>query len=112
MSLVLVWGNQSWRWKLHRFNAKLLRRKQACCQNSSNGRAICKVYHHTRYLPLLLIDRHRPRSNITEIVDGKEIPAFRGDNINGFDPSERTLDPNRLIKYVQGPQCMSIIENI
>ncbi|KAI9862345.1 MAG: Aromatic/aminoadipate aminotransferase 1 [Trichoglossum hirsutum] len=39
----------------------------------------------------------QPRSSPTEIVGGKEIPSFRGDNINGFDPSERTPDPDRLI---------------
>ncbi|KAF2201087.1 phospho-2-dehydro-3-deoxyheptonate aldolase-like protein [Delitschia confertaspora ATCC 74209] len=39
----------------------------------------------------------KPRSSPTEIVDGKEIPSFRGDILNGFDPSERTPDPNRLV---------------
>ena len=47
-------------------------------------------------------NRCRPRSNLTEIIDGKEIPSFRGDNINGFNPSDRALDPNRLIRYVLG----------
>lgn len=46
--------------------------------------------------------RRRPRSRLTEIVDGKEIPSFRGDNINGFDPSERKSDPNRLIRCMRG----------
>ncbi|KAI9791450.1 MAG: Aromatic/aminoadipate aminotransferase 1 [Piccolia ochrophora] len=32
-----------------------------------------------------------------EIVNGQEIHSFRGDNINGFDPSERTPDPSRLV---------------
>ncbi|KAI9754387.1 MAG: Aromatic/aminoadipate aminotransferase 1 [Chaenotheca gracillima] len=39
----------------------------------------------------------KPRSSPTEIVDGKEIPSFRGDNINGFDTSARTPDPSRLV---------------
>ncbi|KAL7268973.1 hypothetical protein RUND412_008384 [Rhizina undulata] len=39
----------------------------------------------------------KPRSSLTEIVDGKEIPSFRGDNINGYEPSERTPDPARLV---------------
>jgi len=39
----------------------------------------------------------KPRSSPTEIVNGKEIPSFRGDNINGYDPSERTPDPARLV---------------
>ncbi|MCJ1311119.1 Aromatic/aminoadipate aminotransferase 1 [Agyrium rufum] len=39
----------------------------------------------------------KPRSSLTEIVDGKEIPSFRGDNINGFRPEDRTPDPARLV---------------
>lgn len=40
----------------------------------------------------------KPRSSPTEIVDGKEIPSFRGDILNGFQLDEREIDPNRLIK--------------
>lgn len=34
-----------------------------------------------------------------EVVDGVEMPSFRGDNINGFDatPEERKPDPSRLV---------------
>lgn len=39
----------------------------------------------------------KPRSSPTEVVDGKEIPSFRGDILNGYPPSERTLDPSRLV---------------
>ncbi|CAZ83138.1 unnamed protein product [Tuber melanosporum] len=39
----------------------------------------------------------KPRSSVTEIVGGKEIPSFRGDIINGFDISERAPDPARLV---------------
>ncbi|KAH8144424.1 uncharacterized protein LAJ45_11592 [Morchella importuna] len=39
----------------------------------------------------------KPRSSMTEVVDGKEIPSFRGDNINGFDPADRTPNPERLV---------------
>jgi len=35
---------------------------------------------------------------MTEIIDGKEIPSFRGDIINGFDISQRTPDPARLVR--------------
>lgn len=41
----------------------------------------------------------KPRSSPTEIVDGKEIPSFRGDILNGFGVDERTLDPARLVSY-------------
>ena len=42
----------------------------------------------------------KPRSNDQETVDGQEIPVFRGDNINSFDPDPeaRKPDPQRLLK--------------
>lgn len=40
----------------------------------------------------------KPRSSPTEIVDGKRIPSFRGDILNGFDVEERSLDPSRLVR--------------
>ncbi|KAI9155832.1 hypothetical protein H9P43_008942 [Blastocladiella emersonii ATCC 22665] len=39
----------------------------------------------------------KPRSKPTEVVDGVEIPSFRGDNVNGFDPKDRKPDPERLV---------------
>lgn len=39
----------------------------------------------------------KPRSKDTEMVDGKEIPTFRGENVNGFGPEDRTPDPRRLV---------------
>ncbi|GAA5951801.1 hypothetical protein JCM8115_005244 [Rhodotorula mucilaginosa] len=39
----------------------------------------------------------KPRSKQTEIVDGKEVMSFRGDNVNGIDPSDRLPDPERLL---------------
>lgn len=61
---------------------------------------------YVRHAPLFYFfaysnDQNRPRSSMTEIVDGKEIPSFRGDNINGFDPVDRTPDPARLVRYIQ-----------
>ncbi|KXJ91222.1 DAHP synthetase [Microdochium bolleyi] len=40
----------------------------------------------------------KPRSSPTEIVDGKEVPSFRGDILNGFNLEDRQLDPQRLVK--------------
>lgn len=40
----------------------------------------------------------KPRSSPTEMVNGKEIPSFRGDILNGFDLEERSLDPDRLVR--------------
>ncbi|KAF2003920.1 phospho-2-dehydro-3-deoxyheptonate aldolase [Amniculicola lignicola CBS 123094] len=39
----------------------------------------------------------KPRSSPTEIVDGKEIPSFRGDILNGFETDARRVDPERLV---------------
>ncbi|KAJ5895134.1 hypothetical protein N7495_006825 [Penicillium taxi] len=41
----------------------------------------------------------KPRSSPTEVVDGVEMPSFRGDNINGFsaDVESRQPDPSRLV---------------
>ncbi|KAL1879239.1 Aromatic/aminoadipate aminotransferase 1 [Diaporthe australafricana] len=40
----------------------------------------------------------KPRSNPTEVVDGRQVQCFRGDILNGFDLDERELDPGRLVK--------------
>lgn len=40
----------------------------------------------------------KPRSSATEVVDGKEVPSFKGDILNGFSLDERELDPGRLIR--------------
>lgn len=39
----------------------------------------------------------KPRSKPTEIIDGKEYCAFRGDNVNGNDLCDREPDPRRLV---------------
>lgn len=39
----------------------------------------------------------KPRTKETEVVNGVEMAAFRGDNINSFDTSARTPDPARLV---------------
>src|SRR5260370_28233534 len=42
----------------------------------------------------------KPRSRPTEVRDGVELPAYRGDAINGFDftAQSRTPDPGRLLR--------------
>ncbi|KJE91825.1 phospho-2-dehydro-3-deoxyheptonate aldolase [Capsaspora owczarzaki ATCC 30864] len=40
----------------------------------------------------------KPRSSPTEVVDGKTVPSFRGDNVNGFELSEREANPDRLVQ--------------
>lgn len=39
----------------------------------------------------------KPRSSGTEKIGDREVPSFRGDNVNGFDPDDRTPDPQRLL---------------
>jgi len=41
----------------------------------------------------------KPRSRPTEVVEGYgEIASYRGDHVNGFHPSERTPDPQRMVR--------------
>jgi 3-deoxy-7-phosphoheptulonate synthase len=40
----------------------------------------------------------KPRSSPMETVDGKQVPSFRGDILNGFRIEDRALDPTRLVK--------------
>ncbi|KKF95142.1 Phospho-2-dehydro-3-deoxyheptonate aldolase [Ceratocystis platani] len=39
----------------------------------------------------------KPRSSPTEVVDGVEMPSFRGDILNGYAVDERDIDPARLV---------------
>eukprot|EP00002_Diphylleia_rotans_P011506 TRINITY_DN2272_c0_g3_i3.p1 TRINITY_DN2272_c0_g3~~TRINITY_DN2272_c0_g3_i3.p1 ORF type:complete len:494 (-),score=110.56 TRINITY_DN2272_c0_g3_i3:812-2293(-) len=47
----------------------------------------------------------KPRSKPTEIVDGQEIPAYRGDNVNGMGVHERKPDPNRMVQSYFYSSC-------
>ncbi|KAI5865739.1 3-deoxy-7-phosphoheptulonate synthase [Durotheca rogersii] len=41
----------------------------------------------------------KPRSSPTEVLpDGREVPSFRGDILNGYHLEDRELDPQRLVK--------------
>ncbi|KAK4984412.1 Aromatic/aminoadipate aminotransferase 1 [Elasticomyces elasticus] len=39
----------------------------------------------------------KPRSSPTEVLNGKEIPSFRGDILNGYAPEDRNIEPDRLV---------------
>jgi 3-deoxy-7-phosphoheptulonate synthase len=43
----------------------------------------------------------KPRSSPMETANGREMPSFRGDILNGFDPDQRGIDPQRLVKSVR-----------
>lgn len=66
------------------------------------------VMIHEMDIPLVRIARlagqyAKPRSNDTEIVNGMELPTYRGDLINGYEPNleARKPDPNRLVEGYQ-----------
>ncbi|MCB9746720.1 MAG: 3-deoxy-7-phosphoheptulonate synthase class II [Alphaproteobacteria bacterium] len=40
----------------------------------------------------------KPRSSDTEVVEGREVPSYRGDHVNGFDVNDREPDPRRLVQ--------------
>ena len=53
-------------------------------------------------LPMLRVGRMagqyaKPRSSDTEVVNGKTIPTFRGDCINGIETTDRDPKPERLV---------------
>ncbi|KAI0067658.1 DAHP synthetase [Artomyces pyxidatus] len=53
-------------------------------------------------LPVVRIGRiagqyAKPRSSSTEKIGDREVMSFRGDNVNGFNPDDRTPDPERLL---------------
>ena len=53
-------------------------------------------------LPVIRVGRMagqyaKPRSKPTEIIDGVEIPSYRGDHVNGHAHDERTHNPQRLV---------------
>jgi 3-deoxy-7-phosphoheptulonate synthase len=59
------------------------------------------------HLPIVKIGRvagqfSKPRSSSTEVVNGKELPSYLGDNINGmkFDEQSRRPDPCKIIKIL------------
>ena len=52
----------------------------------------------------------KPRSSPTELHNGIEIPSFRGDNINGYEPEDRTPDPSRLLSaYFHSASTLNFI---
>jgi 3-deoxy-7-phosphoheptulonate synthase len=54
----------------------------------------------------------KPRSTDTEILDGVELPSYRGDMINGMDftPEAREPDPERLVQaYNQSAATLNLL---
>ena len=53
----------------------------------------------------------KPRSKPTEIREGVELPAYRGDMVNGFEfsPDSRTPDPERMLRAYH---CAAVTLNL
>ena len=54
------------------------------------------------YKPVVRIARMagqyaKPRSSPTELYEGRDIPSFRGDILNGYAVEDRALEPSRLV---------------
>ncbi|MDJ0685516.1 MAG: 3-deoxy-7-phosphoheptulonate synthase class II [Alphaproteobacteria bacterium] len=68
-------------------------------------------------LPIVKVGRMagqfaKPRSAGTEVIDGVELPSYRGDIINGIDFSgaARTPDPNRMVSaYHQASATLNLL---
>jgi len=63
---------------------------------------------HETNLPVIRVGRlagqyAKPRSKDSEVIDGEEIPIYRGDLINSFEPDKkaRQADPRRLLEGYQ-----------
>ena len=54
----------------------------------------------------------KPRSAPTEVINGVELPSYKGDIINGFDPTPeaRIPDPNRMLQaYTQAAASLNLL---
>ncbi|TCP40976.1 class II 3-deoxy-7-phosphoheptulonate synthase [Rhodovulum marinum] len=68
-------------------------------------------------LPIIKVGRMagqfaKPRSAPTEVVNGVELPSYRGDIINGFEftPEARIPDPNRMLQaYTQAAASLNLL---
>lgn len=57
----------------------------------------------------------KPRSADMECIDGCELPAYRGDMVNGmeFEPDARYADPERLLKvYYQSTATLNFLRSL
>jgi len=60
------------------------------------------VLTYVGHMPVVRVARMagqyaKPRSSATEVVNGVEVPSFRGDNVNGFSTTDRKNNPQRLL---------------
>lgn len=75
------------------------------------------VLTHGALKPIVKVGRiagqyAKPRSSDTEIINGVELPSFRGDSVNGFEATveARTPDPNRMLRaYYQSASTINLL---
>ena len=75
------------------------------------------VLTYASKLPVVKVGRMagqfaKPRSAPTEIIDGEELPSYRGDNVNdiAFTPGGRAPDPERMIRgYNQSAATLNLL---
>ncbi|KAJ1505320.1 hypothetical protein HMI54_006069 [Coelomomyces lativittatus] len=69
-------------------------------------------------LPIVLIARMagqfaKPRTTSTELIDGINYVTFRGENINGYELSDRNPNPNRLLSaYFHSTATLNYIRTL
>ncbi len=75
------------------------------------------ILTYSSKLPIVKVGRMagqfaKPRSAPTEVIDGVELPSYRGDNVNdiAFTPEGRQPDPQRMIKaYSQSAATLNLL---
>lgn len=75
------------------------------------------VLTYASKLPVVKVGRMagqfaKPRSADTEVIDGVELPSYRGDNINdiAFTPTSRIPDPERMVRaYSQAAATLNLL---
>ncbi|TFH03862.1 MAG: 3-deoxy-7-phosphoheptulonate synthase [Spirochaetales bacterium] len=76
------------------------------------------ILAHAARRPVLRVGRiagqfFKPRTTDVETVDGREVPTYKGDTINGFSAEERTPDPGRLVQgYFHATATLNYIRSM
>lgn len=78
---------------------------------------VTSLYLSGASMPVVKIGRMagqfaKPRSQPTEVVNGKMLPSYRGDSVNAveFEPKARRNDPQRMVDaYHQSAQTLNIL---
>lgn len=55
----------------------------------------------------------KPRSSSTEKIGDRVVMSFRGDNVNGLDPDDRTPDPDRMLSaYFHSTTTLNYVRSL